>query len=194
MFPVSFSLGQWTKQNLRKTAFKNLKGYCLLKQTISLQIFQRLFSTNLTCSILEYFFPTLFMITYHLQNVFFHSEKRNLTYLLSEKCPITEFFLVRIFLYSDWIQENTEQKKLCIWTLFTKWFSKTLACFIFHCFCGYFLQYIERCDTLLLHIKNMTKRIKKMMGTIFHVLVCLTNKKYWRKQRIMIGTLPNWNK
>ena len=31
-----------------------------------------------------------------------------------EKCPNTEFFLVRIFLYSD-------RKKLRIWTLFTQW-------------------------------------------------------------------------
>ena len=29
---------------------------------------------------------------------------------LREKCPNTEFFLVRIFLYSVWIQENTDQK------------------------------------------------------------------------------------
>ena len=34
---------------------------------------------------------------------------------LREKCPNTEFFMVRIFLYSD-------QKKLRIWTLFTQWF------------------------------------------------------------------------
>ena len=27
-------------------------------------------------------------------------------------CPNTEFFLVLIFLYSNWIQENTDQKKL----------------------------------------------------------------------------------
>ena len=32
-------------------------------------------------------------------------------------CPNTEFFLVRIFLYSVRIQENTDQKKLRIWTL-----------------------------------------------------------------------------
>ena len=38
---------------------------------------------------------------------------------LREKCPNTEFFLVRIFLYSDWIQENRDQKKLRMWTLFT---------------------------------------------------------------------------
>ena len=30
---------------------------------------------------------------------------------LREKCPNTEFFLVRIFLYSDWIQENMDQRK-----------------------------------------------------------------------------------
>ena len=30
---------------------------------------------------------------------------------LREKCPNTEFLLVRIFLYLDWIQENTYQKK-----------------------------------------------------------------------------------
>ena len=30
--------------------------------------------------------------------------------LLREKCPNTELFLVRIFLYSVQIQENTEQK------------------------------------------------------------------------------------
>ena len=36
-------------------------------------------------------------------------------------CPNTEFYLVRIFLYLDWIQENTDQKKLHIWTHFTQW-------------------------------------------------------------------------
>ena len=39
---------------------------------------------------------------------------------LREKCPNTEFFLVSIFLYLDWIQENTDQKKLRIWILFTQ--------------------------------------------------------------------------
>ena len=38
----------------RRQPLKNLKGYGLLKQTISLQVFQRLFSTNFTWSILEY--------------------------------------------------------------------------------------------------------------------------------------------
>ena len=39
---------------------------------------------------------------------------------LRKKCPSTAFFLVRVFLYSDWIQENTDQKKLRIYTLFTQ--------------------------------------------------------------------------
>ena len=40
---------------------------------------------------------------------------------LHEKYPNTEFFLVCIFLCLDWIQENTDQKKLRIWTLFKQW-------------------------------------------------------------------------
>ena len=54
---------------------------------------------------------------------------------LCEKCLNTAFFLVRIFLHSDWIrkftglskspylvriQENTDQKKLRVWTLSTQ--------------------------------------------------------------------------
>ena len=37
---------------------------------------------------------------------------------LREKCPDTEFFLVRIFPYSVRMRENTDQRKLRIWTLF----------------------------------------------------------------------------
>ena len=39
---------------------------------------------------------------------------------LREKCPNTELFLARIFLCLVQIQENTDQKKLRIWTLFTQ--------------------------------------------------------------------------
>ena len=35
---------------------------------------------------------------------------------LSEKCLNIEFFLVRIFRILDWIQENTDYKKLRIFT------------------------------------------------------------------------------
>ena len=38
---------------------------------------------------------------------------------LGEKCPNTEFFLVRIFPYSVRIRKNTDQKKLRNWTLHT---------------------------------------------------------------------------
>ena len=38
---------------------KNLKGYDLLRQAIPLQVFERLSSTNLTSSILEYFVPNI---------------------------------------------------------------------------------------------------------------------------------------
>ena len=53
-----------------------------------------------------------------------------LTLPLHEKCPNTKFFLVRISphldwirrdTYSVWMQENTDQKKLRIWTIFTQW-------------------------------------------------------------------------
>ena len=56
-----------------------------------------------------------------------------LTLALCEMCPNTEFFLMRIFPDSDWIRrntsylsvfirmrENTDQKRLRIWTLFTQ--------------------------------------------------------------------------
>ena len=39
---------------------------------------------------------------------------------LSEKCPNKGFFPVRIFPYSVRMWENTDQKKLRIWTLFTQ--------------------------------------------------------------------------
>ena len=38
-------------------------------------------------------------------------------HLQREKCPNTEFVLVRIFSYSVRIRANTDQKKLGIWTL-----------------------------------------------------------------------------
>ena len=41
---------------------------------------------------------------------------------LRKNCPNTEFSLVHIFLYSVRLQENTDQRKLRMWALFTKWF------------------------------------------------------------------------
>ena len=45
---------------------------------------------------------------------------------------VLEFFLVRIFLYSDWIQENTDRKKLRIWTLFTQWHIRSKRSFYYY--------------------------------------------------------------
>ena len=68
-------------------------------------------------------------IWHMISDVYFHLRKDS----LRQKCPKTEFFLVRSFPHSDWIRrdtshpdsdrmrENTDLKKLCIWTLFTLW-------------------------------------------------------------------------
>ena len=40
---------------------------------------------------------------------------------LREKCPNTEFFLVRFFLYSVRIQENTDQKNSAFGHFFLQW-------------------------------------------------------------------------
>ena len=45
----------------------------------------------------------------------------NMNKALCEMCPNTEFFLVCIFPYSVRMRENTDQKKLRIWTFFTQW-------------------------------------------------------------------------
>ena len=47
--------------------------------------------------------------------------KNNAQFTLREMCPSMELFLVRISVYSVWIQENTDQKQLRIWTLFTQY-------------------------------------------------------------------------
>ena len=51
-----------------------------------------------------------------------------MTHTLCKMCPNTEIFLICIFPHLDWIRrysvrmrENTDQKKLRIWTLFTQW-------------------------------------------------------------------------
>ena len=49
-----------------------------------------------------------------------HINRNQLMISLREKCPNTEFFLVLDFLFSVRIQENTDQKNLRIWKLFTQ--------------------------------------------------------------------------
>ena len=48
-----------------------------------------------------------------------------------------EVFLVRVFLYSVRIQENTDQKKLRIWTLFTQWSFCLLSIFFMALICHF---------------------------------------------------------
>ena len=50
---------EWTRYNRLKAAFKKLKWYDQLKADHTPSRFKRLFSTNLTWSILEYFVPYL---------------------------------------------------------------------------------------------------------------------------------------
>ena len=45
---------------VKDSLLKNLNGYGLLKQNITLQFFLRLSSTNFTWSILEYFVPCIY--------------------------------------------------------------------------------------------------------------------------------------
>ena len=63
-------------------------------------------ATLLKKRLLHMCFPVYF--TKFVRTPFYQNTKA----VLRENCPVTEFFLVRIFLYSD-------QKKLRIWTLFT---------------------------------------------------------------------------
>ena len=64
----------------------------------------------------EVFIQLLFSFTI-LQNIYSCSTGESMKTLLHfwmftlRKSPNTEFFLVRIFLSSDWIQENTDRKK-----------------------------------------------------------------------------------
>ena len=70
----------------------------------------------------------------HICRDFLARHSISVTKSLCEKCPNTEVFLVCIFPiwtecgnlqskcpYSVWIRKDTDQKKLCIWTLFTQW-------------------------------------------------------------------------
>ena len=50
--------------------------------------------------------------------------KKGVTVTHYVKCPNTEFFLVRIFLFSVQKEENRDQKKLSTWTLFTQCYLK----------------------------------------------------------------------
>ena len=73
--------------------FRIKKGNC---------IFEELPSWYLNVLLIS-FFPLLLWVP--------TENRTKLKNSLSEKCPNTEIFLVRIFLYLDWIQENMDQRK-----------------------------------------------------------------------------------
>ena len=85
---------------------------------------------------------------------------------LREKSPNTDFFLVRIFLYSVRIQENTDQKKLHIWTLFTQCLVKC---------CSYILILIV--ELILRTLLKEKLRICVMRCAIWYHLYNLKNVK-----------------
>ena len=81
-------------------------------------------------------------------------------------------FLVRIFLYSDWIQENTDQKKLRIWTLFTQ-----CMCILFYPtpvpknFANFWGNYLCK--------KVNNKQISLLTLYGFHTLLWCFNCRFW---------------
>ena len=80
--------------------------------------------------ILELTNPRSFFRRMFVRSVFKSCDNKLLRNALREKCPNTEFFLVRIFPHSDQIRrdtysvrmwENMDQKKVRISILFTQW-------------------------------------------------------------------------
>ena len=80
---------------------------------------------------------------------------------------INFLFLVRIFLYLDWIQENTDQKKLPIWTLLTQ--SKLLE--PYHNSNTIFHGSIMPSDWELKNVWNGLKELPKMKEVLENVVL-----------------------
>ena len=70
---------------------------------------------------LKFSYNKIIILLLDVQLIFKVKGKLEIDWTLREKCRNTEFLLVCIFLYSVRIQENTDQKKLCISALFTQW-------------------------------------------------------------------------
>ena len=91
---------------------------------------------------------------------------------LREKCPNTEFFLVRTFLYSVGIQGHTDQKKLGIWTLFTQCYLHS------HSFHGVIFYVINSLFSF--------KPLKVPEGVMFFAfaIFCVTCMQLWTVKRL----------
>ena len=94
------SIQEWVSKICGRRPLKNLKGYRLLKQTIFLQIFYRLSSTNLTWSALEYFDSYEDIFIYYLAHKIPYSISRPYPLCLSRPYPFRFFkgFLPQILL------------------------------------------------------------------------------------------------
>ena len=73
---------------------------------------------------------------------------------LREKCSNTEFFLVHIFPHLDWMRENTDQRKLRIWTL--------------HAVCIFFVTFLRG---LVKHIENKTQSARSKFAALKNFMI-----------------------
>ena len=82
-------------------------------------------SSNFEFFILITLKPSLFLLIFNFTSIVkiscFISYHEMFCGHCVKSVQMQSFFLVRFFLYSDWIQENTNQKKLRIWALFRQW-------------------------------------------------------------------------
>ena len=67
---------------------------------------EKIYLEKYICIIIVLFMYLLYFLYFHMRLYYFHLFK----FSLREKFPNTDLFLVLIFLYSDWIQENTDQE------------------------------------------------------------------------------------
>ena len=122
----------------------------------------------------------------------------HMTKALREKCPNTEFFLVRIFLYSDWngdllrkssysvrIQENKDQKKLCIWTLFTQWRFFYMLFLLYYSsitWRSFQASYCRKCKSILKlceYFRNLP-RVRKIESSLVSLQECFYYRRTFR--------------
>ena len=100
---------------------------------------------------------------------------------LREKCRNMEFFVVRIFLYSVRMQENTDQKKLLIWTLFThhnfpknKYFltldTRTFLCVSVDKKCQFFRKFLGKLEIEASILRYSKSRSKSQMSKLKYKL------------------------
>ena len=115
----SIGLERRTKSEQLVTFSTSVKELGIRESTVSSKNANRLNLTDLenpfslSESAINFFFQSDFVHDHKFCESVLNVNGKNILKSLCEKCPNTEFFLVRIFPYSA-------QKKLRIWTLFTQ--------------------------------------------------------------------------